>query len=523
MNDNFNKLAVQWAPVIFICSLLLVLVCTLEPFNFSLQAFQDGFSIRTDYCPSGFFQPSGVRDWVNNVVLFLPFGFGLAGLISRMRLGSRAILAAVVSASAGLSLAVEILQMFLPSRCPGFSDIVTNSIGGWLGFACFSYASTHISTLREKIKGCLSTKKLTLGFIGYATLIFLIVNASQNAINFSNWDPRFPLLLGNEWTGDRPWKGSVFEVYISNRAISEAEVALIFSGQDRLTSIEDSLVASYQFSGSRESYRDQTGHLPDLSWREKFPDPQDGTGVSLNSSHWLETKGPATFLTQKLRETSQFTLSAIVATAEKAQTGPARIISLSGNPYSRNFTLGQKQLDLVFRLRTPITGKNGQEPELIVPNIFANTEPHHLIITYDGLEIRFYTDKLQNLHSLKLNLGLTTLRYLSLPLPPLSGRKIRLDAPNTVFYKIYFYGLIFIPLGALGGLIAVISPKKSLFYLLLFCGGGLLPSLLLESLLANRSGREIRGENLLLSIAITVCTMLLVKVVAASWLKSNRH
>ena len=333
MNDNFNKLAVQWAPAIVICSLLLVLVSTLGPFNFSFQAFQDGFSIRFS-CPSGFFQPSGVRDWVNNILLFLPFGFGLAGLISRMRLGKRAILAAVLSASAGLSLAVEILQMFLPSRCPGFSDIVTNSIGGWLGFACFSYASTDISTLRAKIKGCLSTKKLTLGFIGYATLIFLIVNASQNATNFSNWDPHFPLLLGNERTGDRPWKGNVSEVYISNRAISEAEVALIFSGQDPLTSIEDSLVASYQFPGTRESYRDRTGHLPDLSWKGKFPDPQDGTGVSLNSSHWLETKDPATFLTQKLRETSQFTLSTTVATAEKAQTGPARIISLSGNVLS---------------------------------------------------------------------------------------------------------------------------------------------------------------------------------------------
>lgn len=77
---------------------------------------------------------------------------------------------------------------------------------------------------------------------------------------------------------------------------------------------------SYQLTGTG-SDRDQTGHLPVLSWRGQPPNAQDGKGVFLTSSHWLETATPATYLIQKIRETSQFTLNVTVATADTAQVG----------------------------------------------------------------------------------------------------------------------------------------------------------------------------------------------------------
>jgi hypothetical protein len=41
---------------------------------------------------------------------------------------------------------------------------------------------------------------------------------------FSNWDPSYSLVLGNEATGNRPWLGRLFLVAIYNRALSEQEI-----------------------------------------------------------------------------------------------------------------------------------------------------------------------------------------------------------------------------------------------------------------------------------------------------------
>jgi len=486
---------VQWAPRIVTCSLLLVLFSTLFPFDFS---FKDGFSVKA--IAGSFNNSSNLSDRLVNVLLFLPLGFGFTGLLQTKRLGTTAKLATVLIVSAGLSFTIEVLQVFLPSRASSLSDIVTNSLGGFLGFLCFHLWRFQILSsllaLIEKSKDYLSIKKLTAGFIGYMTLAFLISSVLPSATNLKNWDLTFPLLLGNERTGDRSWQGYVSEVYIADRAISKEEVARVFSDKHFFDIIRDSLLADYQLTG-KGSYRDRTGHLPDLTWRGQSPNAQDGTGVFLTSNHWLETATPATSMTQRIRETSQFTLSTTVATADTAQTGPARIISLSSDHNQRNFTLGQQGTHLVFRLRTPVTGENGVPPELVVPNIFADPNPHHLVITYSGSVLQLYIDELQNSYSFALS-----------ELGPKS-------------YKILYYELIFIPLGSLLALIAIISKGRLIFYIFLMYGGVLLPSLLLEGILASGSGRSISLENLLLSILITAGTMLIFKVRVPSWVKSD--
>lgn len=491
-----NQLMVQWAPRIVIGSLLLVLFSTLFPFDFS---FKNGFSVKE--ITGSFNNSSDLSDRLVNVLLFLPLGFGFTGLLQTKRLGTTAKLTTVLIVSAGLSFTVEVLQAFLPSRSSSLSDILTNSLGGFSGFLCFHLWRFQILSsllaLIEKSKDYLSIKKLTAGFIGYMALAFLISSSAlPSATNLRNWNLTFPLLLGNERTGDRPWQGYVSEVYIADRAISEHEVARAFSDKRFFDVMGDSLLASYHLSG-KGSYRDRTGHLSDLLPQGQSPDAQDGSSVFLSSSHWLKTAAPAISMIQRIRETSQFTLSTTVATANIVQTGPARIVSLSSDTEHRNFTLGQQGTHLVFRLQTPITGENGAYPELLVPDIFADTNPHHLVITYSGSVLHLYIDELQNSHSFDL-----------------SER-----APKS--YKILYYQLIFIPLGSFLALIATISKGRFIFYILLMYGGILLPSVLLEGILASESGRSISLENLSLSILITSGTILIFKVRAPSWLKSG--
>lgn len=42
--------------------------------------------------------------------------------------------------------------------------------------------------------------------------------------DFSNWDPSCNLVIGNEVTGNRPWKGKIYYVAIFDRALTEKEI-----------------------------------------------------------------------------------------------------------------------------------------------------------------------------------------------------------------------------------------------------------------------------------------------------------
>jgi glycopeptide antibiotics resistance protein len=491
IRSSLNKLATKWAAKIFVCSLLLVLVSTLFPFNFS---FKNGFFIKE--IADSFNNSSDLTDQVANVLLFLPLGFGFTCLLQRRKLRATAKLGIVLIVSAGLSFIVEVLQAFLPSRSPTITDIVTNSLGGSLGSLCFHLWRFEIlgytSAFIRKSKNCLSIKKLIACFIGYISLIFLILSVLASPTSLRNWDLTFSLLLGNERTGDRPWQGYVSKVYIADKAISEKDVARGFSDKQSFAIIDGSLLASYQLAG-KGSYRDQTKHLPDLIWRGQPLVAQTEIGVFLNSSHWLETANPTTLMTQRIRESSQFTLSTTVATADTAQAGPARIVSLSSDSKHRNFTLGQEGANLIFRLRTLISGENGVYPELIVPDVFTNTNFHQIVITYSNSVLQIYIDELQNLHSFDLSEM----------------------APKS--YKILCYGLIFVPLGYLLALMSDISKGQSIFYFLIIYSVILLLPLLLAGILVSESGQSISLENLLLSVLITSGTIIMYKVQIPSW------
>lgn len=73
--------------------------------------------------------------------------------------------------------------------------------------------------------------------------------------DFSNWEPSYPLVLGNEATGNRPWKGRLFLAALYNRALSTEEVSVNYRAdrhfKDAAAASEartsDGLVAFYLF------------------------------------------------------------------------------------------------------------------------------------------------------------------------------------------------------------------------------------------------------------------------------------
>jgi VanZ family protein len=85
---------------------------------------------------------------------------------------------------------------------------------------------------------------------------------------FTNWDPSYYLVLGNEATGNRPWKGKIFYLSIYNHALSGKEIQKNYRiGQVRkgLSSnenplISEGLVVRYLFQESNG--REVVNHSP---------------------------------------------------------------------------------------------------------------------------------------------------------------------------------------------------------------------------------------------------------------------
>lgn len=487
MNIN-RKLLKKLHYLLCCCSILAVLIATLYPFNFSGV---NEFSWR--YFLLSFNNSSSFQDQVNNILLFMPLGFSLA-IISQSRIRKITLqIILVILASLALSLTVEILQIFLPSRMPTPADLFNNTLGGFFGF--ISFYIYHVRSLRLTVnkiatsRASKSNQHILGCFIAYILFSLLLSLLWQSTTNLSNWDVNYPLVIGNERTGDRAWQGYISEIYIADQAIASHQIEQVLSNSSYLENLGNDLLAHYQFQGQC-CYSDQTGKSPQLVSTVKSIDQHTNAGVLLSADYWLQTSAPVTELNKKISQTSEFTLSTIIATANTKQYGPARIISVSDNSLRRNFTLSQQDDLLDLRLRTPITGENGSEIQLHIPHIFDDTQWHHLVITYAGGNLRIYIDHLQNAYSFNL-----------LELLPKEQR-------------FFYYAIIFIPLGIGLTILTILSSQKVVFSKLIY-SGILIPSLILEGILVLESSKHFSLKSLLLGIILTTGTMLLLRIRAS--------
>ena len=496
MNQNNNSQSNHYSQlknsvflILVIFSILAVVVATLYPFNFSLP---DNISKRE--LVNSFDNNSFFNDQVNNVLLFLPLGFGLTGLLQRRKANLILQIVAVIIASAALSSSVELLQILVPSRTPTPADIFNNSFGGFLGLICFyiwnSKGFKAILQGIEDSKASNSISKITLFFTGYIILTFLLTIPWQATTNLSGWNPSFPLIIGNEKTADRGWEGYISELNITNKALSRNQVKQVFSQSNNFPNIGDSLIASYEFTG-KAPYKDKAGKQPDLLWQgESATENQNQVFISPN--RWLQTATPVESLSENISKTSEFTISTTLTTTNTEQNGPARIISLSNDVFRRNFTLAQQGSDLVFRVRTPLTGANASDVKLEVPGVFKDAKPHQIVINYSKSSLIIYVDNIANIHTLNL-----------LDLIPKEKR-------------FFYYGLTFIPLGLCLALLTTLARRKINFYRLMLPAGIILPSLILEGILVQESGKSINPKNLFLGVLFTAGTMLILKARAGS-------
>jgi glycopeptide antibiotics resistance protein len=493
------------AAVLAVC--LLILVMTLYPFTFAAPdayAATTGASIRPEPTPR-----TVAMDIVRNILLFVPFGVAFALLLRSRQWAFRRMLAFALMAGLGLSLTVEILQLYLPRRVSSVRDLLTNGIGAMIGVIVYRrWGDTVLRRLSAYYRRADSPRGLMIAAGLYLTVLILLTVLLPQGTYLHNWDAEFPLLLGNEETGDRPWHGRMYELQLANHAMTRQEVAAVFSGDDLADLLPGSLLAAYHFVDGIRAENRSAEPVLDLQWRGNPPSLDAEQGAPLSSEHWLQTSLPATSLVEKIAETSQLSLVVRFAADTLTQTGPARILSISTNPYLRNFTLGQEGSALVIRLRTRNTGENGSNPEWVIPGVLTDNEPHRVILTYRPSVLSVYVDRVESafVFSLAPEISLFRMR----PMLLFGLDEIALTPVAMWVYKVLFGLLAFVPLGLLMGRLIAQTDRLRYPRIFLLAGAVLAPPLLLESSAAVYSG--LQSYRILLGVALMILSM------AGSWL-----
>ncbi len=315
-------------------------------------------------------KPQNIFDFPRNILFFLPFGFGLSGVLahhSRKDIDSLKIGRRVFVAGMLLSVIMESIQLFIPDRVTSLADVAANSIGALVGYGLFHIWKMGIGRALDRY---ITRRNLLFGLALYAIGSALLTAYLINRVRLTNWDTSFPLVIGNEATGDRPWQGSVRSLLMDVRCDDP---------------LPPDVSVDYDFSGEAPYENiSRRGDEPSLNWSEGPTTPQEDGGVTTGPGEWLITTGPFENFSNYASHCHHIVINTTVTAANLAQSGPARIVSISADTHHRNITLGQEGDALLIRLRTPSSGENGYKPEIIVPDLFAEQQPKDLWVEYNA-------------------------------------------------------------------------------------------------------------------------------------------
>jgi hypothetical protein len=289
-------------------------------------------------------------DIANNIILYLPLGIALCGSSLRRAFLYGFCLAAVA----------EVWQLACIDRIPSFVDIAGNTAGSILGYLA-AEAFARVTGKDPKtlwISRPLAALAIPISIVGTILLVH-----HDTVSDLTNWNPHYHVEIGNELSGGRPWAGSVSRLAIYPFAMSVSQVTALSNPEPVPAPAEPAVV-----------------------------DLTAPAGSALPNGHPILSADDERKLFETLVGRGQFTLVVAMRTSSLDQAGPARIVTYSQNAYSRNFTLGQINKGLTFRLRTPDSGGNGVNPALYTGSVLTANQTVLVTTVYDGRVSRMYLD-----------------------------------------------------------------------------------------------------------------------------------
>lgn len=288
----------------------------------------------------------GIWDFLQNLLLFAPLGAAL----------HRRSWVTIVVAPLLLSVSVEILQIWQFERFPSPFDVFANVLGAVIVASALRRPS-HLH--RPVVPG---NGWLICACVLVAGCLLIVWQLPRRSSAIADWNEQFALLLGNEVTADRPWRGTIDDLAIWDRALTPGEIRA-------LVAADASALAPFGLIYADPHFRRFEGGAP-----LRLP-PNVASGVA-----------------QRVQQSGRFSIAMRIRTSDLAQDGPARIVSFSRSTEARNFDLGQDDDRIVFRVRNPVSGANGERVRAETGSVLTLSSEVPIVATYDGTVARIFID-----------------------------------------------------------------------------------------------------------------------------------
>ena len=341
------------------------------------------------------------KDILQNIVYFLPWGAISYYFLGSPRWRTHTLVLTAALVGATVSLAIELCQVFF-FRHPSFFDVLANTLGAALGALICTLSPIDGRDVAARFLARAERWRVLWLLVVLFGAVPLIVSVSNSPwFDFHNWNRAYTFQLANEASLDRPWLGTLYLAAIYDRALMPEEI----TRQYQLGAPKEALerrgksgpIASYTFGEGRGTeVHDVSGFGQPLNLAlhpsSHFRWLPDRNGIEILQPAILKSEGPAGKLFDAFRTRNELSFEVWMMPAGVKQNGPARIVSLSHDSATRNFTVSQAGADIDFRLRTAISGTNGKAVNLRTRNGFLAVKKFHLVATYkDGVE-RLYVD-----------------------------------------------------------------------------------------------------------------------------------
>lgn len=480
-----------WCNRILILSLLGIAYLTLFPFRLHPGAFLaiHGNSFLLGHSGKQYF----TRDFFLNVLLFVPFGFGVSARVFKKNGGFLKAFLWSLILGALLSYGVEFLQLYIPQRDSGWEDVFSNTTGSVAGFALFALRGMPVlealSSLEDLISAWLTPLRTAALLAVYFAGGFSASAYLQNQTRLSNWDPRCALYVGNDASGRAPWTGKVFALEIWNRALPEETVRRL-AAHESAADESAGLLARYNLQGSpslSDQVADQSNSVPALHWTPQPPHIARDDAPEIGSGAWLSTREPVQNLTRGIQGTSKFTVR-VVCDPGAVESGTGRIVSLSESGDNVNFHFRQRGPDLVFYFRNPLT-ETRSILAWSIPGVFQMGKVKDIVAVYDGAEAFLYINGVPAPGDYQLGPGAVLFHAMHFV------QTVELRGTAVVYYT-----LLFLPAGMLAGVGLRHRRHRLSAALWLAVLGWILPAFLCEALLVAQTGRRFWWQNVAIAL-----------------------
>jgi glycopeptide antibiotics resistance protein len=505
-SDLINQASVSrpngWSNRVLLLALVGIFFLTFYPFRFASRA--QSFSHSSPLLLGGVRKEGRSLDILLNILLFIPFGFGVSEKLRERAWPRGATFVAALIAGFALTYSVEFAQQYTPTRDSRWEDVLTNTIGSVAGFVMFELCGRLLVRWASRIDGVLraslTLRRAALLLPVYFVLWSGVTAALQRETHLTNWVSDARLVVGKDAGGYPPsdWKGSMYRLQLWSRALPGDLSRAITNGS---SASQSGLVASYYFLSSRP-LQDRMQTLSDLQWNSRISAVPTQDGLTFGGDSWLSSQAPVTNLVETLQKTNQFSLEFACTPAASANVD-ADIVSISAPSGIDDLYVRQEDSGLTFWFRNPITIGHARL-DWSISDSFAAGQRHDVLFSYDGSDAAFYVDGQEHRGTYQLGPG-TVLAELMHRVKPAELRG----------YAFIYDALVFFPAGALLGLAAFpLGPRNPLTSLLL-AGEFILAPWLLDRILSRGSGRPVSAEIIFSSLILVVA--------ASLWINADRE